>query len=216
MKKREKENRAIIKNVVITGTDVFVAGALNPIVSAAWFAVKNIYGLYADLSKKEAGEFFEEVDVKLNDIGKEIIDDKNFKLGLLVQLEALIKTRTEQKRKIIKNIFLNGFLEAENLEKFELEKFNNIVNLISIDNLEFFKKFQYSNEVVIDIGENELGRRSFDIRELENLKMLSGFGLILEILNIGGAKRYYPSEDGKTKYSLTNFGKEFIKYLKDV
>lgn len=143
---------AIVKNIIIPFIDeVLGYTAIPPQVKGAWFACKVSYGLFTDLYPNEGKEFLEQVRKNAIEIGDILISSKDFQQSLALTFETLLRTRERRKRDLIKEVYLNGYIPAEDRYKMTLERFYRIGQEISLEALEYLK---FIDETIIPLKEN--------------------------------------------------------------
>lgn len=225
--RKRKVTTAMIKNAIIPAIDTLAVLSIpfNPVALATWFVVKNLYGLYADSSMDEINDFYKEIDKKIPELSLHILSDNNFRKGLLLQTEEIIKTRNKDKIKILKGVFLNGFMTTEDKENFELEKINATIKLMSIENFIFLKKT--ATEILRKSEKSlqatyKIGHHFEQLETLSNLGVLLKGGLPIEKIKLLVEKSnadpknstvsladYYDEE----YYCISEFGNEILKYI---
>lgn len=110
---------------------------------ASWMGIKATYGFAENMFGREAYDFMDEVNENIKPLTYALWSSTEFRQSILSTLDSLIRTRTAEKRRIIKAIYTRGYLKAEDKEKFELERLNTTANQISVDavkHLQFIKK----------------------------------------------------------------------------
>lgn len=141
-----KPKRAIVKNISIPILDSVIATSSLPAeFKGAWFAVKAAYLLFADLYPQESSDFISLVKIHLAEVEKELVESKQFQQSLALTLETLLRTRSERKRKIIVEIFLNGYISANERETAQIERLYRVTQEISLEAVEplFLYKTSY-------------------------------------------------------------------------
>lgn len=225
--RKRKQTNAMINNSVIPAVDALAIFSVpfNPTALAVWFAIKNLYRLYADSSMGEVNEFYKEIDKKLTKLRLDISTDDNFKKGLLFQTEEIIKTRGKDKIKILKRVFLNGFMTAEDKENFELEKMNATIRLMTLENFEFLKNIVKDIEQKPEKALRAIYRMDNYHEQLETLTSLGilikgelpreRVNLIVEEINKNprNSKVSWLDYSGEIYYCLSIFGQKILKCI---
>jgi hypothetical protein len=162
-----KPKTAIIKNIVIPFVDEVLGYAPTPpSVKGAWFACKVSYGLFTDLYPDEGKEFLIQVRKNALEIGDILISSKDFQQSLALTFETLLRTRESRKRDLIKAVYLNGYIPAEDRYKIALERFYRVGQEISLEALEYLK---FIDETIIPLKEKwareEVAKMSKEKRE---------------------------------------------------
>lgn len=227
-------NKKLIKNFgtglqistqsfIIPSVDTYVTQ--HPEWQSAWFLARGMLLTVFQLQQERLNIFIEELETNKEVFTSEEINTKEFQLGFVVTLENYLKTRQEDKLKIIKNIFL-GYTEEGNKEKFELERYYSVVNQISLEGIEFleFVKTDISDgEIKVDLSRELIGyfnkeiNKSKHIITFKTVKERLSELLSLGIVRISG---YATIADPNTfqdnvYYSFTEFGLKFITFLEN-
>ncbi len=134
---------------------------VHPEWELAFYSAIGLYGVYMAYNQEEVNEIIKFITEHPEEFRKEIVESKEFKKGFLFFTEQYLKQRLEQKKKILKKIFLS-FTQSSEKSKFELERLDDTMLHISIESLEFlvfFKTMIYPNiENQINV---ELKRESY-------------------------------------------------------
>ena len=134
------QKKTVIKNLVVPLIDELIQNpTISPSFKASWLGVKMFYGLLSDLHPIESKDFLLMIRKFVKEIGEELFDSSDFQQSLIVTFDSLLKTRNEKKRKLIRTIFLNGYISSENRELFEMERYYKVANEISIPAIEYLK-----------------------------------------------------------------------------
>lgn len=197
------KDKIIVKDSALVVADAIVdAIASNlPGINIVWGLSKALYGSGLKLRQKRALEWVEMVRDNPSIITEEVLSDEKFQDGFVLALEKYLTERSEEKRKVFKNIFL-GFAKAHNKEKFPLEKFIHTLSQLS----------EIDIEVLRDVKVEEQGA-NYQVYPANSDRIENIFNLIKEgvLLDTTGNRIGYPQDSPFVKASL--FGKEFIKYL---
>ncbi len=165
----------------------------------AWGLSKALYGSGIKLREKRALEWVETIKDNPNIFTKNILCSQNFQDGFVYAFEKFIKERNNEKRKIIKNIFL-GFSKSKDLENFELERFINIASLLSIKDFRWLSGSQYAS--------SEEEKKYYK----NALAILISLGII-ELNDIYNSTDVNRLKDPALAFDLTDFGEELRKFI---
>jgi len=119
--------------------DVFIPDTdpNKPYYKIAWNATKGAFGFLAEYMPEEAEDFMQQFGVNRKKITKELFASREFEQSLIITFDALIRTRGEYKRKIIKRAFFKGYIPSKEKKLFELERLYITSQNISIDAAEY-------------------------------------------------------------------------------
>lgn len=132
-----KPKRAIVKNISIPILDYAIATSTLPTeLKGAWLAVRTSYLLFTDLYPQESVDFMTQVKINLSEIEKELVESRQFQQSLALTLETLLRTRNERKRKLIAQIFLNGYISITSRETAQIERLYRVTQEISLEAIE--------------------------------------------------------------------------------
>ncbi len=240
----EPKDKNILKNVGITIIDSLVSSLDNslysgqPYLSTPWGLCKGLYNSAIELRKDRAIEFIENIRDNPSIFTKQIVSSKEFQDGFIYTFTKYLVERTEQKRKIIKKIFLN-FTASENKNDFKLERYLYTLEQISIDDINIIKTFcdgtiqnwiksQFPNKTkeeldkeakdffnVAQIGQLILydikGFSKFkdDEYAFESLTKLSNLSLLISSVSTGFNFQSF------TSFKMSKFGEEFVEFIKN-
>jgi hypothetical protein len=107
----------------------------NPGLYASFLLFSGFYGYLMELNQESINEFVEYLREYPDEFRKEITESEEFRQGFVICLQDFLKSRTQQRREIIKSIFL-GFAKAENKHDFLLEQLDDVALKISSDGVE--------------------------------------------------------------------------------
>src|SRR4051812_22465465 len=103
--------KSVIQNGVIPTfdslIDVFIPETdLNkPYYKIAWNATKGTFGFLANYMPEEAEDFMKQFGEHRKKITKELFQLKDFQQSLIITIDALVRTRSKEKREIVKRTF---------------------------------------------------------------------------------------------------------------
>lgn len=193
-----------------------------PPTAVVWGAIKG--GISATRTKR-AEDFIICIEQNLT---LEQFQDEQIIDGVSLSFEQFIKQRSEEKRKIIKEIFTD-FTKSANKEGFELERLYRTTELISLDAIKFIS-FIYK-EVWSDIlttyktGDKraKLSEKLGDFFEKHNQNTFDFYRqsyqeYVSELINLGilstdGYKIVTRYNESRIEFVVTDFGINFIRYL---
>ncbi len=107
-------------------------------VSYAWLGISQTY-LFLKAIDPRADDFMEQVNKHVGVISETLVKSTEFQQSLLITFDALIRARNEEKRNIIKQIYLSGYVPAEDKKHFELERFYQTVQNLTLEAILFIK-----------------------------------------------------------------------------
>jgi len=216
------------KQIVKDSLDMIVSSV--PGLNVAWGLSKALYGAGLKLRQQRALEWVEMVRDNPTIFTKQILEQSEFQDGFVFVLEKYVRERNEQKREIIKKIFL-GYTNSTKREKFELERLINTLSLISYDGLvllglleKLSSKANYG-KMLSELLKNYLVKDSNDNPGKYNLKPNENIREVwlnaeTDLISIGLLRTYNIARSGGKDhvsypdYDLSKLGKEMIKYIK--
>lgn len=135
--KVDDENKIVAKDSATNVVDVLIDEIAKtlPGINIAWGLSKALYGAGLKLRQERALEWVEMVRDNPSVFTKEVLKDEKFQDGFVYALEKYLTTRVKEKRKYLKNVFLN-FSTSKAKDKFELERLNDAYIKISSHALE--------------------------------------------------------------------------------
>lgn len=200
--KPTKKDKIIVKDVALAVAEEIVSKV--PGLNLAYGLSKALFGAGLKLRQKRVLEWVEMVRDNPSIFTQQILSDDTFQDGFAVALEKYLVERNEEKRRVFRNIFL-GFAEAEDKEKFPLEKFSHTLSQLTEMDIEVLGDVE-----VEEYGQNyQIYGNSSD--KIDNIHSLIGLNLLLNTTGTRGG--YDPKNSPFVK--LSPFGREFIKYLKE-
>jgi len=118
----------------------------NPYTRGSLFFCKVAVWSFFDLYPDEGKEFWNLLKKHVPQLKEEILSSQEFQQSLAITFEALIRTREIKKRKLIQQIYLDGYVSAEDRHLINLERFYRVAQEISLESLEYLK---FISEVII-------------------------------------------------------------------
>ena len=116
-----QENATKNISIPFIGAAVASLAATNPGLLIAWMGISSTYLFLKEMDPR-ADDFMKKVHKHMGGITEEIVKSTEFQQSLLVTFDALIRTRNEEKRSVIKNVYLTGYISSKNKQEFELER----------------------------------------------------------------------------------------------
>ena len=207
-------DKILLKDVALIAADQIASSI--PLLNISWGLSKALYGHGLKLRQDRALEWVEMVRDNPNIFIDSILNDENFQDGFVYSLENFIRERNEEKRRIIKNVFL-GFSESNSKEKFPIEKMCHALNQLSLSDIKVLsdvsvKEATAFNKLKGD-SENEDVSLLYQIygntnKNRENIYNLINLGILIDETGNRLGNHLAPL------VSLSDFGFEFIKYIK--
>jgi len=205
-KKIKKYGKIITENAIIPAAVLVFSG--NPLLAGVFFAGTNIYKALVDINKDKVKEFQIFLEENIEVFTKTVVTSKGFKEGLFITFEQYLKERSEEKRKIITDIFLDySKLDEKSRVSFELERYYNALYIISLDTLLFLIdeiEIEYKKNIkIID------GTKTSNDKAREHYYECASLGII-EIMFVatwGG---------GSADYHFSKFGIDFVNRVKNI
>ena len=190
-----EKNKQIVKDSI----DAIVAAI--PGLSLAWGLSKALYGAGLKLRQQKALEWVEMVRDNPNVFKKQLLEQEEFQDGFVFALEKYLTERSEEKRKYFRNIFL-GYVLTNDCQSFPLEKFIHTLSQMSGEDIQVLRD--------VDTLRHD---RNYQIYGNENTRLSNIYNLInLGILHTDPSSRLGPVN--APFIWISEFGKEFVKYLK--
>lgn len=216
------------KQIVKDSLDTIVSSV--PGLNVAWGLSKALYGAGLKLRQQRALEWVEMIRDNPTIFTKQILEQSEFQDGFVFVLEKYVTERNEQKREIIKRIFL-GYANTTEREKFELERLISTLSLISYDGLvllgllEKLSSKETHGKMLSELLKDYLVKDSNDNPGKYNLKPNENIREVwlnaeTDLISIGVLRTYNIARWGGKDhvsypdYDLSKLGKEMIKYIK--
>jgi hypothetical protein len=190
----------IIKDNALVIADALVA-TLGTEVVLAWNMAKALFGAGMKLRENRALDFIEFIKANPTIFIKEILATEEFQDAFVFTLENFLRERSEEKREIMKNIFV-GFTTADSKENFPLERYFHTLTQLSELDIEAFSKVDPERVDPNYLLEDLQDKYTQSLYNLINLGILS---------DKTGSRMGYA---GNAPYiNMTEFGKAFRLYL---
>lgn len=190
----DKKDKQILKDSL----DVVVSAI--PGLNVAWGLSKALYGAGLKLRQQRALEWVEMVRDNPSFFTELILRNEDFQDGFVYALERYIREKNEEKRKYMKSIFL-GFVGSDTQNNFELERMYHVLSILSHDDLVVLRDVDVNKPDFYQIYEQTKEKN-------ENIYNLVNAGILMSD---------YQSRIGPIAapfVKATEFGKEFVKYLR--
>lgn len=202
-------------------------GSVNPALSILFASAYGFFGYYLSYQQERLNDFADWIKNHPNEFSEQLIQLPAFQQGFFPSLEAYLQVRTKQKIRLVQQIFL-GFIRSNNKEEFELERFYEIIKLISSQQIVSLHNFHKNKNIKL-LEEGEDRSENFYHESYEALRSLEALGIVMTHTNIKieNREKYIGkvetgfaladrSEAIPKKYEfaeLTDFGKDFISYI---
>ena len=194
----DEKDRQIIKDSALVIADQ-IASAL-PGLNIAWGLSKALYGAGLKLREQRALEWVEMVRDNPSAFTESILQDVKFQDGFVYALERYIRENSENKRAAMRAIFL-GFAQPSNQDRFELERMYHVLSILSLQDMTVLKNVDATRIDFHQVYEQTADKN-------ENIYNLVNAGILISD---------YSSRIGPIAapfIKVTEFGKDFIKFLK--
>ncbi len=204
------EGEILLEDTALIIADAIVSSI--PLLNLAWNLSKALLESGMKLRQQRALEWVEMVRDNPTYFTEAVLSDECFQDGFVYMLENYIIERSEHKRKITRNIFLD-FAESDNLENFLLEKFSHTLSQLEYKDIEVLKFVNEKWGIAGHDRPSPLKLRGpyqiYDNRDtnVENIHNLINLGILM---NDSGA-RLGPIT--APFVNITEFGEKFIGYI---
>lgn len=218
----------IAKKATKDGTDAALSAV--PFVGPAWDIAKAVFGAALALRHERASEWLLYIYENLIVFRAELFTSTEFQDAFVYTLEKYIRERNENKRELIKNIFLD-FATTEQKARFELERLVNTASTVSIEAIELLSYIeqnilpemkteyeQHNGQIIQRLSEKveeRLGDQKGEHHDTNKLR-----DTVAELINLGVFRSWTESYNtlggggSSLEYNLTIFGSQFIEYVK--
>jgi len=197
----------------------------NPIWPILFTSAHGLFSYYLYYKQERLSAFVRWIKAHPNEFSEELIQQPAFQQGFFPTLEAFLRARSEKKMKLIQQIFL-GFAETEDKEEFELERFYEIIKLISAPQIELLSSLNKDGKdtVLFEGG----GLNGSYHKNYQLIRSLEALGIVIVHTDVDIINRHRhdgdwddmltenQTEATSKKYEtaeLTDFGRNFIAYL---
>ena len=232
-----EKDKIILEDAMLNTADALFS--LIPGINIAWMLSKARYWSALKLRQNRLNEFVEYIQNNLGLFTQDILNTEEFQDWFVIMLEAYLKERNEDKRIIMQKIFL-WFGTSDDIKNFELERMINTVNIIWSQWLKLLSKIsielmpyhiEYIKREIMPLN-NEYS----DDQQLINL-LVRRFPWIWEMFKQADKLNEWEDDEsqavfelqavwmvnsshsgsiwgGATNYDLTNYGFDFIEFIK--
>jgi len=193
-----EKDKQILKDSALVVADQ-IASTL-PGLNIAWGLSKALYGAGLKLREQRALEWVEMVRDNPSAFTESILQDAKFQDGFVYALERYIREKNENKRTAMRAIFL-GFALSPNQDRFELERMYHVISILNLKDIAVLKDVNVTRDDFHQVYEQTADRN-------ENVYNLVNAGILMSD---------YSSRIGPIAapfIKVTEFGKDFIKFLK--
>jgi len=194
----EEKDKQILKDSALIIADQIASNM--PGLNIAWGLSKALYGAGLKLREQRALEWVEMVRDNPSTFTETILKNEKFQDGFVYALEHYVREKNEEKRKSMKSIFL-GFAKSATQDNFELERMYHVLSILNSDDLIVLRD--------VDVNKTDF----YQIYEQTKEKNENIYNLV----NTGILMSDYQSRVGPIAapfVKVTEFGKEFVKYLR--
>lgn len=196
----QNKDKKIIKKSALVVADQIVSNI--PALNIAWGLGKALFGAGMELRQERVLEFVEMIQKNPNIFIEKILNNKNFQDGFVYLLEKYIRERNEEKRRVLRNVFL-GFTKSGNKDIYPLEKMTHTTTQLS----------ELDIEVLKDVDVTKTDYKNYQVYGNEDRNLESIFNLInLGILLNNTVSRLGPVN--APFVNISEFGRKYIEYLK--
>lgn len=191
-----EKNKIILDDSI----DAVVSGIAG--LGIAWGLSKAFYGAGMKLRQQRVLEWVEMVRDNPEIFIKEVLGSEQFQDGFVFAFEKYLTERSEEKRKILRSIFLD-FSMVDSKKTFALEKFTHTLSVLSEKDIFVLK----------DVDVSKTNDRNYQVygnseRDIDNIFSLINAGILLH----DPSSRLGPVQAPFVR--ITSFGIEFIKFIK--
>lgn len=190
-----------LKKIIISET----SGLISEIIGISFIQklVKILYeeSNFYNYKEERFLEFIEYIKTNEQVFTIELIKNECFISGLSLTVNNVIEQYSKQKRFKIYRIF-KEFVIEQNKEEFELEKMYFMLNLLSLNDLEFLDKideYEREHEKITTSPEMQIEKPEV----INSITSLQSLGILFSI----------PALNGTNIYQITNFGQKFRNYV---
>lgn len=209
-------DKILTKDIVLIAADEIVSQI--PLLNIPWKLSKALYGVGLKLRQERALAWVEMVRDNPSIFIESILIDENFQDGFVYSLENFIRERSEEKRSIIKKVFL-GFAESDIKETFPIEKMFHSLNQLSLGDINVLGDISVKESTDFNKSKNNSDdednnkKSSYQIygntnKNRENIYNLINLGILIDETGNKYGNHFAPI------VSLSEFGFEFIRYIK--
>lgn len=209
-------DKILTKDIALIVADEIVSQI--PLLNIPWKLSKALYGVGLKLRQERALAWVEMVRDNPSIFIESILIDENFQDGFVYSLENFIRERSEEKRSIIKKVFL-GFAESDMKETFPIEKMFHSLNQLSLGDINVLRDILINEATAFNKSKSTTsGEEDTSLlyqiygntnKNRENIYNLINLGILIDETGSRLGHHFAPM------VSLSGFGIEFIKYIKE-
>jgi len=192
----EKDKQLMKDSAIVIADGI---ASIVPGLSIAWNLTKSLLGVGMEIRQQRALEWIEMIRANPSIFSKQILESEDFQDGFVYSIEQYLRQRVEFKRRLIKSVFL-GFAVVPEKNEFELERIIQMINILSLGDIEVLKDV---NPVVANF------HQLYDntLQKNENIYNLINAGILISDYQA----RVGPIQAPFVK--ITEFGKTFIQFI---
>tara|TARA_B100000508_G_C11402036_1_gene248827 strand:- start:1 stop:678 length:678 start_codon:yes stop_codon:yes gene_type:complete len=222
------KDKQIVKDVALVAADEVVSRV--PGLGLAWGLSKALHGAGMKLRQQKALEWVEMVRDHPEVFIEDLLKQEDFQDGFNYALEKYLAERNQDKRDIIKKVFL-GFASSEERAQFELERLLNTTSIISLDAVNLLS---YIDENILPEMEREYREHKGNIIQRLSQKVEEQLGdekgerhdtnqlrdTVAELISLGIFRSWTESYNtiggggSSLEYNLSIYGNNFLLYIK--
>jgi len=224
-----KKDSQVLKDSALVVADQIAS--VVPGLNIAWGLSKAVYGAGLKIREQKALEWVEMVRDNPELFTAQLLEQEEFQDTFVYTLEKYICERDEEKRKIIKSIFL-GYTSADDRKKFELERLINTLSLVSYDGMRLLRMLKplipttnpsalklsdYLGQYLIEDA-NSSNRQHHPLPGQTNVREIWA-DAETDLISIGLLRSYTVARwgdgenDNPYDYNLSKHGEKFIEYI---
>jgi hypothetical protein len=218
----------IVKDGALAVADEIVSHV--PGLGFAWGLSKALHGAGMKLRQQKALEWVEMVRDNPKVFTEALLEQESFQDGFIYALERYLAERNQDKRTVIRSIFL-GFANSEERARFELERLLNTTSIISVDAIDLLA---YIDENILPEMEAEYREHDGQIIQRLSQKVEEQLGdqkgerhdtnqlrdTVAELISLGIFRSWTESHNtiggggASLEYNLSIYGKSFLQYVR--
>lgn len=208
------EGQEIIKAASFSAIDTVAAGidlslGGTPLASGAWGLAKAILGKTMALRQKKALEWVEMIRDNPSIFTLQLLEAEEFQDAFVTSLEGYIKERSDEKRGVLRAIFLD-YSVFPNPQEYPLERLNEITKQLTVYDA---KKFSYLVHLASEHRTDQSFQDSDDnATALESALRLISLGLLIQDVR----PRFVTEKSGPEKphVYISGLGIRYLHFIK--
>lgn len=203
----KEKDKYLLKKVPLAIIEGIVAAI--PGLAVAWELRKTLLGSSVELKTERLLEWVEMIKDNPKIFTEQLMKQEEFIDGFVYSLKEYLIQRNEEKRKYFRNIFL-GFAQTEDKQNFPLEKFIHTLEQLTEVDIKVLKDAEKQESKYHSNEFYEIYTEPDELKKyIDNIYYLISLGLLLHTY------RVYYGGLSEPVVRLSEFGKEFIKYIKE-